>query len=152
MDLLQSSRTIGSWCWRQARAFEIVGSWVQPEADAEAKIQFFSHSRRKGAHAQLLSALLPAIAGSDPAEFVEPGTGDLELIGALEGASSGTTRARLAALYGVLAPREVAEIRDFLGRAQPVASMPSIRVAAAVLADEEQDLRAGAVLLSRVGG
>ena len=150
MDLLDATRFIGSWCWRQARAFEVVGDWVRSETDPEVKIQFFSHSRRKGGHAQLLAALLPAIAGSDPAAFAQPTPGDAELIGLLEGARTGDTQARLVALYEDLAPREIGEIRQFLGRCSPVASMPAIRAAAAVLADEEQDLRTGLALLARV--
>jgi hypothetical protein len=150
VDLIEAAAVIGSWSWRQARGFEVVGRWVLQEPDPESKIQFFSHSRRKGAHSIQLASLLPVIAGSSPRSFVGPGEGDREVVELLFSKTGGSSEERLGALYEVLCPREVADIRTWLGEERPVNAMPLIRVAAAVLADEEQDLAVGRSILERM--
>ncbi|HUY86740.1 MAG TPA: hypothetical protein VMU77_06465 [Acidimicrobiales bacterium] len=144
-DLIGSARLLGAWSWSAARTFEVVGNWVRDEPDPEVKIQFFAHSRRRGAHSISLAGLLPIIAGSDPADWIAPiddrDPALFESMARLDG-----TLERLGSLYEELLPREIAEYRGFLSSSYSLADMPAIRIVAAIMADQQQDLQVGTML------
>jgi hypothetical protein len=147
MKLIEASYRIGNIAWSQATSFEIVGSWVTSESNANAKLQFFSQALRQGRHAKSLVALLPKIADLSPEDFLLPESSKVsELFDGLRGLV--TTQERLTGLYLELMPMNLISLRNFLADSKPISDMPFIRQVAEVLADEEQDLGSGLSLLA----
>jgi hypothetical protein len=147
MRLLDAACILGSWVARFEAVAPSVGAWAVECDDPEAAICLSSHARRIAGHAAALGALLPSIAGFPPDSFVSMAEDDRGHVSAIEAA--GSLDERLGVLYGQVVPVWVADSRRFLADSSPISDMAFIRVAAAILADQEQDLRVGEGLAAR---
>jgi len=125
--------------WFERRLFEVMGSWVPSTPTPAVKLALARQSRRHGAHAGAIDALLPETRDHDPATLVAmPDPVTAALVEEVEG--RGDTRERLRGLVDELLPRQLEEIEVFLAAASPVRDGPAIRALIFVLAEERAEL------------
>jgi len=145
----ESGRRIGHHAWIEMRLFETVGGWVASVPELEAKPVLAAQSHHHAWHAELWHGLLPSLPGVRTADLIAPADDAAQtLVDALAAPpGEGGTVDRLVGLYRVTLPALVATYTDHLDRTSPVADGPTIRALRLVLADEEDDRRAGDALL-----
>jgi len=150
-SLADAARVVGGYVWLEEQLFEILGGWVPSVAEPEVKLHLAADSQQHAWHASLWRDRLPALRELDAEAFVAPAGPSLEAcVAALRAAP--TTIERLAGVYRVVVPRQVAAYQRHLEEASPVADGPTIRALQLVLADELADWRAGELLVQGVLG
>jgi hypothetical protein len=151
LSLTGAARVVGGYVWLEERLFEILGAWVPSVAEPEVKLHLAADSQQHAWHASLWRDRLPALRELAAEEFVAPAAPLWEAgVAALRAAP--TTIERLAGVYRVVLPRQVAAYQRHLEDASPVTDGPTIRALQLVLADEVADWRAGELLLQGVLG
>ena len=139
MTLTNSARRLGSMVWFERRLFEVMGAWVPSTPTPAVKLVLARQSRRHGAHAGAIEALLPETRDHDPAMLVAtPDPGTPALVEEVQG--RGDTGERLRGLVDELLPRHLEELEAFLAAASPVRDGPAIRALIFVLAEERAEL------------
>lgn len=127
-DLLSRAARLGEWIWCERRWFEVLGSWATTTPEPGSAVLFGEMSRRHGWHAELFWDRLPELSSLDPESLVTPpGSATAQLfddLAALDDAPIAVRR--LTGAYRVVLPLLVAEYRDAVASASPVAE-PSLR-------------------------
>ncbi len=145
---MDAARVIGGYVWLEERLFEILGGWVPSVGEPEVKLHLAADSLQHAWHASFWRERLPALREMEAEAFVAPvGPGVEALVAALQSAASPTTIEKLAGVYRVVLPRQVAAYQSHLDQASPVTDGPTIRALHLVLADELADWQAGEVLV-----
>lgn len=139
LTLEEAARVAGHARWVEDRLFATVGEWVAVEDDPAAKSLFSAHSLRHAWHASIWRDRIPRVAHLDPDALTVPaGPGVAarmdELAAAAASGADGTLE-RLTLVTGVLSDL-VAEYRDRIARAHPLADGPTVRWLRFVVADE----------------
>lgn len=147
LDLHETARRLGAYAWVEARAFEVLGSWVPSVPEAAAKVCIAAHSRAHGWHAGVWTAVLPRTADLDVDELVTAPSSGLEAFFDALDASGGGTIERLAGAFRVLVPRLVAAYRAHLSIVTPASDGATARWLRIVLADEIEHWREGEAIL-----
>lgn len=142
-----AARTLGGYAWLEGRLFEILGAWVHDVPEPEVKIRLAADSYHHAWHAALWRERLPVSQGTDGERLVAPAGPWAAFVTAFQ--QSPTTVERLAALYRVVLPRQVASYQDHLDTASSITDGPTIRALELVLADDLADWRRGERLLQR---
>jgi hypothetical protein len=149
--LLDAARVLGGYVWLEERLFEILGGWVPEVPEPEAKLLLAGDSQHHAWHASLWRDRLPALRELDVDELVAPSRPALSaLVAALS--ASPTTVEKLAGVYRVVLPHQVAAYQRHLDAASAVTDGPTIRALRLVLADELADWRGGEFLLQQALG
>jgi hypothetical protein len=145
--LTMSARRIGQKAWFERRLFEVVGGWIQVEADMDAKLLFGTQACHHGWRAQVWQDRLPELAEMDRESFVRPeSTAVVSFTDAL--AASTSTIERLVGAYRVAVPATITAAKAHLQRTSAVADGPLQRWIGLLLHDAAQDLDAGGRVLA----
>lgn len=125
--------------WFERRLFEVMGAWVPSTPTPAVKLALARQSRRHGAHAGAIEALLPETRDHDPATLVAPpDPATAALVDEVE--RRGGASERLRGIVDELLPVRLEACEAFLGAASPVRDGPAIRALIFVLAEERAEL------------
>jgi hypothetical protein len=145
LSLVDLAQLVGGYRWVEFRMFEVLGSWVATESQAEARLMFDVQSRQHAWHAQLWADRLPAVVGViDPdVATAPPDDGLEELFATLGGspggpAAGGGTLLRLVGLARVVLPRVSCGYALHLRRAVAVSDSAVVRALRLALRDETE--------------
>lgn len=146
MTLEEFGRWAGGHRWLERRLFEVLGSWVVPTIDPEAKLMLDRHSRHHAWRAAQWLDRLPVLADVDREALTAPPSPQAEemmaRLGALEGLAP-----RLAGVYRVALPRLSSRYECHRLAADPVPDGSALRTLRLVSADSEADWKEGERLL-----
>ena len=139
LTLEEAARVAGHARWLEDRLFAAVGGWAAVEDDLAAKALFAAHSLRHAWHASVWRDRIPRVAHLDPDALTVPARPGVaarmaDLAAATGGGADGTLE-RLTLLTGVVEGL-VAEYRERVASAHPLADGPTVRWLGFVLADE----------------
>ncbi len=153
LPLGRAAELVGAYRWVELALYRALGEWSVTTSLPEVQLVLAEQSARHAWHAELWAGRLPVLDGVDPdALTVPPGPAGsvlAALVGA-EGEELPGVLPRLAGLYRVVLPRLVVTYRDHLARTVPATDGPTARALRLVLADEEEDWRAGERLVQRL--
>jgi hypothetical protein len=150
-DLFSSGRSIGELIWIESRLFEMTGRWIATTPEPEVRAFLAAASGHHGWHAELLSSLLPAVAGGPTAaEFVVPSPEHRDVVAELD--SITMTVERIRRVWGTVVPSIVAAAESHVGATSPIAEAAGHRLLRIVIADERTDIQSAERLASDVGG
>jgi hypothetical protein len=148
-QLLSSGRQIGRLVWTESRLFEVTGRWIVTTTEPFARAFLAAASGHHGQRAELLSTLLPAVAGGPTlAELVAPPPDPLD-VGELESIASTTDR--VGAVWKQVVPAHIAAAEAHIAASSPLAEGATHRILRIVIADSLVDIAAAEVLLHRLG-
>ncbi|HYX44839.1 MAG TPA: hypothetical protein VE760_07335 [Acidimicrobiales bacterium] len=139
LTLEEAARVAGHARWLEDRLFSVTGEWVAVEDDPAAKAVFSAHSLRHAWHASVWSDRIPRVAHLEPDALTAPAGPDVSAF--VNGLAAATrkgadgTRERMT-LLGALLRGLVADYRERVARAHPLADGPTVRWLGFVLADE----------------
>jgi hypothetical protein len=155
LTLEEAARVAGHARWLEDRLFATVGEWVAVEDDPAAKALFSAHSLRHAWHASIWRDRIPRVAHLDPDALTVPaGSGvaaRMEDLAAAPASGADATLERLSLVTGVLHGL-VADYRERIARAHPLADGPTVRWLGFVVADEVSGLEELAAVAEGRGG
>jgi hypothetical protein len=144
--LLASGRQIGRLVWTESRLFEVTGHWIATTSEPSARAFLSAASGHHGQRAELLSTLLPAVAGGPTlAELVAPSP-DLPDLGELESIAPTTDRVR--AVWKQIMVTHIAAAEAHIGATSVLAEAAAHRILGIVITDSRVDVAAADALLA----
>ena len=138
----ESARRIGHFRWLETRMFEILGGWAATTPEADVKLLLARQSAHHGWHTELLEECLPSTKDHDPGRLTAaPSPGFAGFLDSL--AAETSTVERLAGLFQVLVPEQIATYERHLESTGPVADAANRRLLRFVVTDEVDHLTEG---------
>ena len=150
-DLFSSARRVGQLVWIESQVFELTGRWSATTPEPAARAFLTTASGHHGWHAELLSTLLPSVAGGPPADdFVAAAPAHLEELARLESITD--TAARLAGVWRGLVPAIASAAEEHIAVSSGVADAASHRLLRLVIRDEMDDSAIAERLVAELAG
>ena len=145
LDMQDNARRLGHQRWLHLQLFELLGGWAADPADradpADVHLRpvFAAHCHHHAWHAQLIAERLPEIDELDTHTLTVPADAQVQQWVAQAHAAT-TTAQRVAAVYGAIVPRLVADVTAHLQAIDPRTDGPTARVLTLVLRDLQADV------------
>jgi hypothetical protein len=153
-DLLSSGRVIGGLVRAESSLFEATGAWVRGTPEPEVRVFIATTSGHHGGHAELLSTLLPIVAGGPTIdELVAPAPGMADLVHATEALDENTSSAvRIGVVWQRAVRAVIAAAEQHIASSTAIAEATTHRLLRIVIAEELADIATSEQVLARLSG
>lgn len=141
LDMQDNARRLGHQRWLHLQLFELLGAWAADATltpEAHLRPVFAAHCHHHAWHAELIAARLPEIDELATQALTVPADAALQQLVAQARAAT-TTADRVAAVYGEIRPRLLAEVTAHLQAIDPRTDGPTARVLTLVARDLQAD-------------
>jgi len=141
LDMQENARRLGHQRWLHLQLFELLGRWATDATltpEAHLRPLFAAHCHHHAWHAELIAARLPEIDELATDALTVPADAEVEQLVAQARAATSTTEL-VAAVYGAIHPRLLADVTAHLQAIDPRTDGPTTRVLTLVARDLQAD-------------